>query len=160
MGHSFARKRLHRIRPRRSQHVRVERQCAGPPASNKDLCWGVERFASGAGSAKPTLASYGADGTLPPASTRQVPKRAQTMGQKDASRATASRAGRNRRGRGGGLNSGRRGPSLKRNAHAPQVAARAHVSAYERLLVNLALHRHVSISGLASFGIRVPVQCL
>ena len=29
------------------------------------FCWGVQSFARGAGSAKPAVASYGADGTLP-----------------------------------------------------------------------------------------------
>jgi len=64
-------------------------------AANRDIGWGVGSFARGAGSAKPAMASYDAlYGTLPPASTRQVPKRAHTKGPKDASRATASGAGK------------------------------------------------------------------
>jgi hypothetical protein len=105
----------------------VSGDSAGPPAPNRDFGWGVRSFARGAGSAKPARASYGADGTLPPPPTRQVPKRAHD-GPKDACRAKASRAGKGFGGGDGGFQIGAGWAKPQKNAAG---AARADVSALQ-----------------------------
>ena len=124
-----ASQRLHRIHPRRGRHMRVGRQCAGPPATNRDFGWGVGSFARGAGSAKPARV-----GTLPPNPRDKSPD-APTRGPKCVS----GDGDGHRRGVGGfELGAG----WVKPNAH--DAAGRSAGGCERVTTVNLALRGHTS----------------